>query len=401
MQGNWRITGLIATGLFFTGITFASTLNYGAIVGIDTLGIPSATYAVILMVSSLVSAATSVALGWLSDRIADRRILVILCALCGALAFGLIFGFRSPLAFIVATCVVLPFGYATFSQSFSFARSFHDARFPERAEFLNSILRTIFAVAWAIVPPFVGWIAAASSVFNVYGVAAAAYLVVALIYLVMLRNPNGKIGAPRRAAGEAPAPGARARIEPAIVVGILGCTLISMATYINNVTAPLLITVTLKGSFAELGIWAGLAAALELPFMVLWGYALRWVGKHTIIVAAALLYALYLVLLSRAGSVSDVLWLQLINGPATAALMSIPISYMQDAIRGRVGLSTSLLDVVGVISSLTAAALFGVLTATAPNYPLLFVVAAGLAAAGAAVLFAAHRVLRPAPVPAG
>jgi SET family sugar efflux transporter-like MFS transporter len=258
---------------------------------------------------------------------------------------------------------------------------------------MTSILRTVFAVAWAIVPPFVGWIAANTVVFNVYGIAAVAYLICALIYAVLLINPRARIGRPAKPTGET-AELPRARVEPVIIVGIAGVTLISMATYINNVTVPLLITVTLKGSFGELGIFAGLAAALELPFMVLWGYALRRVGKHTIIVAAALLYALYLVLLSRAGSVTDLLWLQLINGPATAALMSIPISYLQDAIRGRIGLSTSLLDVVGVTSSLTAAALFGAITATAPNYPLLFVVAAGLAVAGAAILFAAHRFIK-------
>ncbi len=80
-----------------------------------------------------------------------------------------------------------------------------------------------------------------------------------------------------------------------------------------------------------------------------------------------------------------------------AALMSIPISYLQEAIRGRVGLSTSLLDVVTVASALGSAAIFGVLTAASPNYPLLFDVAAGLATAGAVVLFTAHRVLRVRP----
>jgi len=81
------------------------------------------------------------------------------------------------------------------------------------------------------------------------------------------------------------------------------------------------------------------------------------------------------------------------RGPATAALLTIPISYLQDAIKGRVGLSTSLLDVVGVVSSLAGAAPLRALTATSPNYPLLFVVGSGLAVAGAAILFAAHRLL--------
>ena len=158
-------------------------------------------------------------------------------------------------------------------------------------------------------------------------------------------------------------------------------------------TIPLVITSTLKGSFTDLGIFAALAAALELPFMVAWGYALRWLSKHTIIICGALLYAVYLILMSRASSVTEMLWLQLLNGPAHAALLTIPISYLQDAIKGRVGLSTSLLDVSNVVASLATAAVFGALTATVQDYPLLLVVAAGLSAGGAVALFVAHWLL--------
>jgi MFS family permease len=389
------VTALIGTGLFFTGITYASTLNYGAIVGIDTLGIPNALYSLLLMVGSLAGAAASVALGYISDRIPDRRILVIGTALMGALGFGIIFVFRSQIAFIVATCAIMPFGGALFSQSFSYSRSYYNAHHPERAEFMITILRTIFSVAWVIVPPIVGWLAAVTTVFNAYGVAAVAYLVGAAIFVVLLRNPDAKVGVAPRKDGKPAAPLAKARIEPAIMGGIIGVTLIFTAVSIRTVTIPLLITSTLKGSFADLGIFAGLAAGLELPFMVAWGYALRWLSKHTIIICGALLYAVYLVLISRAGSVTEVLWLQLLNGPATAALLTIPISYLQDAIKGRVGLSTSLLDVAHVVAGLATAALFGALTATVQDYPLVMVVAAGMSAAGAVALFTAHWLLAP------
>jgi len=389
------LTVPIALSLFFTGITYASTLNYGAIVGIDTLGIPNALYSLVLTVSSLAAAAASVVLGYVSDKIPDRRVLVIGTALMGAVAFGLIFFFRSQPAFIIAVCVIMPFGGALFSQTFSYARSYYNARHPARAEFMITILRTIFSVAWVIVPPIVGWYAAVSSVFNAYGVAAIAYLVCAAIFVVLLGNPDAKIGVARAKDGEAAAPVAKARIQPAILGGIIGVTLIFTAVSLRTVTIPLLITSTLKGSYADLGIFAGLAAALELPFMVAWGYALRWLSKHTIIICGALLYAVYLVLISRAGSVTDVLWLQLLNGPATAALLTIPISYLQDAIKGRVGLSTSLLDVSHVVAGLATAALFGVLTAAVQDYPRLMVVAAGLSAAGAVALFVAHWLLEP------
>ena len=104
------VTALIGTGVFFTGVGFASTLSYGAIVGIETLGIPNASYALLLMVSSLVGAAASVALGYISDRVRDRRVLVLGCALMGALGFALIYFFRTPLAFIIAIAAIVPFG---------------------------------------------------------------------------------------------------------------------------------------------------------------------------------------------------------------------------------------------------------------------------------------------------
>lgn len=387
------VTMSLGLGLFFTGVTYAATLNYGAIVGIDALGIPNGLYSLLLMVFSLASAAASVVLGYISDKIPDRRILVIGTALMGALAFGSIFAFRNQAAYIVAICVIMPFGGALFSQSFSYSRSYYNARHPARAEFMITILRTIFSVAWVIVPPLVGWFAATTTVFNTYGVAALAYLACAAIFVVLLRDPDAKVGvAPPRAGQPAP-PLARARIEPAIMGGIIGVTLIFTAVSIRTVTIPLVITSTLKGSFTDLGIFAALAAALELPFMVAWGYALRWLSKHTIIICGALLYAVYLILMSRASSVTEMLWLQLLNGPAHAALLTIPISYLQDAIKGRVGLSTSLLDVSNVVASLATAAVFGALTATVQDYPLLLVVAAGLSAGGAVALFVAHWLL--------
>ena len=194
-RARWQVTLFIASGLFFAGTVNASVLNYGGIVGIDTLGIPNATYSVLLVVASLVGAAASVALGYVSDKVRDRRILVAVTALMGTLGYGLIFVFRTPLAFIIATCLVMPFGNALFSQTFSYARSYYNARDPERAEFMNSVLRAVFTVAWIIVPPLTGLLAAATTVFNPYGVAALAFAGCALVYVVLLFDLSRSMGA--------------------------------------------------------------------------------------------------------------------------------------------------------------------------------------------------------------
>jgi SET family sugar efflux transporter-like MFS transporter len=388
-----RVTHLLGANAFFSGVSFAATVNYASIVGIDVLGIPNALYSVLLVVSSIVGAVTSVILGYASDRVRDRRYLVIACALAGALGFGLIYVFRSPLVFIVSSCVIMPFGFAVFSQSFAYTRAYYNRAAPARAEFMNSVMRTLFSMAWAVVPPAVGWLAAASNVFDVYAIAAIACLLCAAIFLALSRQEEGASPPPTAGKEALSSNTPRSGIDYAILVGILGIFLIFTGIQINNVNMPLLVTSTLGASYAELGILSGIAAAIELPFMILWGYSLRWVSKHNVIVIAALIYALYLFLLSRVTSVSEAYWLQPFNAIAISALLSIPISYMQDAIRNRVGLSTSLLDVVRVTSVIASASLFAWLTSARPDYALMFMLAAVLAVTGAAVLFAAHRLL--------
>lgn len=391
------VTAFMSAALFFTGITYASTLPYAGIVAIDGLGISDGAYALILSVSSLVSAAAAVALGYLSDRIADRRLLVIATALLGALGYGLIYVARNPLAYIIAYCVIMPFGGALFSQTFAYARSYYNARRPDRAEFLVTMLRTTFAIAWVLVPPVAGWIAATYAVFDVYALASAAYLACALTYALLLADGTTRIGTATKSA--TPAEPAANGIELPMLVGIGGVLLIMVAIQLNATTAPLAIVRNFGGTAAEVGIYASLAALLEIPCMLAWGLAAQRFKKHWLIVASATVYALYLFLFGQARTVTDVYWLQGFNAVATAGLMSIPIGYMQEAIRGRVGLSTSLLDVVAVASRLIAAGIFGLVTAGAGYLPI-FPIAAALSLSGVAVLYLAHGVIRRNPAAA-
>lgn len=85
--------------MFLSGISFAATLPYGAIVGIEILGIQNEAYALLLTISSIVGAIVAVGMGYFSDKIKDRRLMVIAAALAGALGFGLIYFIRTKLIF--------------------------------------------------------------------------------------------------------------------------------------------------------------------------------------------------------------------------------------------------------------------------------------------------------------
>jgi hypothetical protein len=178
-----------------------------------------------------------------------------------------------------------------------------------------------------------------------------------------------------------------------MLVGICGVLLINVAIKVSGTATPLAMLSHFGGNIGDVGIAAGIGALLEIPLMLLWGLAGRRFRKHTLIAAGALIYALYQVLLTQASGVTEVFWLQVPRAFAIAVLMSVPISYMQEAIRGRVGLSTSLLDVTIVASGMLSAGIFG-LVAAPGRYLELFWVAAALAACGAAVLVVAHNVLQ-------
>ena len=79
------------------------------------------TYAAVMAINAFSGVAAGVALGWLSDKINDRRWLVILCALVGAVGFWLVWAWQSPFAFITAYCLLLPFSNALFSQTFAYS----------------------------------------------------------------------------------------------------------------------------------------------------------------------------------------------------------------------------------------------------------------------------------------
>ncbi len=95
--------------------------------------------------------------------------------------------------------------------------------------------------------------------------------------------------------------------------------------------------------------------------------------------------ALFLALASVLTDMTVFYWLLILNGLGTAAPMSINISYIQEAIKGRVGLSTSLMDVVAIAGNLLGATAFGVLT-SGGNYRFALLVGGGVAVIGAGIM---------------
>ncbi|MBW4656779.1 MAG: MFS transporter [Kaiparowitsia implicata GSE-PSE-MK54-09C] len=379
------VTALLGTNMFFSGVTYAATMPYASLVGVETLGMSPGFFASVMSAGAILGTFVSLGLGYLSDQLRDRRLLVLMTAMAGILAHGLIYLWPTQASFAVAMALIMPIASAAYGQSFGYVRVYYARHLSERADFMVTALRTVFTLAWIVVPPLAGWVAARFSIFDVYLASTLSYLMMAAIFALLISDKTTavQVALPVRAEGASWL--SAFTLRPGILAGLIGLVVMTGAMRLLTLTIGLYIVADLGGSITDVGLYAGITAATEAPLMLVLAWLTTRLTKETLLAGAGLIMALFIGLASQLTSVSGLFWLLGLNGLGTAALMSVNISYVQDAIRGRVGLSTSLMDVVAIAANLFGAGAFGVL-AGGGDYRLALMVAAATSALGAAIL---------------
>ena len=379
------VTALLGMNMFFSGVTYAATMPYASLVGVDTLGMSPGWFATVMSSGAILGTFVSLGLGYLSDKLPDRRLLALMTAAAGIVAHGLIYAWQTQWAFAIAMALIMPVAGACYSQGFGYARVFYVKHRPERADFMVTALRTVFTLAWIIVPPLAGWVAATFSIFDVYLASSASYAIVALVFALLMSDQTTAVQIPAPVRTEGASRLSVFALRPGILAGLVGLAVMTGAMRLLTLAVSLFIVTDLDGGVTDVGLYAGITAGTEAPFMLLLGYLTTRMTKETLLAGAGLVMALFMGLTSQLTSVTALFWLLALNGLGTAALMSVNIPYVQDAIKGRVGLSTSLMDVVAIAANLLGAAAFGLL-ASGGDYRFTLMVAAGLSVAGAAIM---------------
>lgn len=388
-NSSMPVTVLLGTNMFFSGVTYAATLPYASLVGVETLGMSPAFFASVMSTGAIFGTFVSLGLGYLSDKLRDRRLLVLMTALAGVLAHGMIYLWPTQASFAVAIALIMPIAGAAYGQSFGYVRVYYVTHMPARADFMVTVLRTVFTLAWIVVPPLAGWVAAQFSIFDVYLASTLSYGMMAAIFAVLISDKATAVQVPMPVRAEGASRLSVFALRPGILAGLIGLVVMTGAARLLSLTVALYIVTDLGGSVTDVGLYAGITAATEAPLMLVLAWLTTRVTKETLLAGAGLVMALFIGLVSQLSSVSGLFWLLGLNGLGTAALMSVNISYVQDAIKGRVGLSTSLMDVVAIAANLLGAAAFGLL-ASGGDYRLALIIAAAISVLGAAIMAAGN-----------
>ncbi|WP_183841191.1 MFS transporter [Rhizobium etli] len=377
-----RIPTVTLVALAFT---YASTVPYQSIIGINELGLSNGTYSGLVFFSAIVNVTTSLTLGIWSDRLKERRPLVLALSVAGMLGFGSIAIIHSPAIFIVSTLLLVPMSNSTYSLLFASLRARTNQIERGEAAAVTATVRALFSGSWALAPGLIGlYLVNSASMTPAYGIAAFASLVCFCLYFFFAPG-NGT-------AGPAPDPvgflvSLKRIFTPYVLSRVIVMSLLFGLQRLNGMLAPLIITNAADGTVVDVGFIAGLTAFLEMPFMVMWGMAQRRFRTVHVLAFGALIYCAYLMLLGFASARWHIYALLLLNACGAAAILSVPITYLQDLIADRPGLGTSLLSLNTFIGTGISAAIFAFGTSVTDYSGTAFVGAAAGLASIAALLY--------------
>jgi MFS family permease len=334
-----------ALAILFFGFAGAATVPYQAVIGIRELGMTDGSYSLLMLCAAVINVSASVMMGIFADRLGEYRRPMIYIALFGISGYFLVYFAASAPAFVAAKLVLLPIYGALNSLIFAHVRTDTKGMNSNDVVAVNSIMRATISLSWVLVPGIVGIFLAASgnmlSAFLFAGICAAISFLLIALFLPKTAVAVARTGEVRfgfiASLGEV--------LSKRVLLRVIAIALICSMLHVNDAVRSLIITGKAGGTVSDIGIVAGIVAALEIGFILFWGWVERRIPQTVTLAIGAAIYALYLVLQGFATAPWHIYAQTLISGLGAAALISIPITYLQDLIADRPGLGSSLIAV--------------------------------------------------------
>ena len=388
----WRTPALRLVALVVMGVGSinASLFPYQSLVAVQRVGLSEAAFALVLIVAAVAGVTAAITIGIVTDRRARRRAAALLtggAALAGPVAMWLA---PSPVTLILCHGLLLPSSGALYGQAFALARlACADLPAPRR-DALIAALRALLSLSF--VATMLGWTLAfrlQADVMAVYPVAALAALGL-LAVLWRLWPRDGQNAWRDLPSGLSPLQALAELAKPAVLlrVGLLGSIAAGPVLYLA--LAPLVFDAAPGRDAADVALYVGLVAGFEVPFMLGLSLALRHLSRGALIAMGAAIYAAHVVLMPVLADSALIWTVPILAGLGGAAILTLPLSYLQDLLSARPGTASALLAVQKVVGDTLAATAFAIGT-LAPGYLLAASVGAGIMVTGALALMAVDR----------
>jgi len=345
--------------IFAFGFAGAATSPYQAVIAIRELGLSNGLYSALIFAAAAVNVTVSILLGNLADKLGEFRRLMLSVAVFGIFGYGAVYVFPAQATFVLSALLLLPIYNALNSLLFANVRATTNGMPRADVATVNSGVRAMISLSWVLVPGFVGILLSRStSMLPAYLFASLACLVCLCLIAAFLPRQSGTDNAATHHLSYLAA--LAEVISPRVFLRVIAVALISSTLHVNGAILPLIVTGPAHGTVGDIGILVGIVALLEVVFIVVWGRAQRIMSNVTALAIGTIIYVVYLLLLGFASAPWHVYALTLVSGVGAAALISIPITYLQDLIAERPGLGSALISVNIFVSAGLSALLFAI-----------------------------------------
>ncbi|WP_068774129.1 sugar efflux transporter [Paenibacillus sp. FJAT-26967] len=346
----------------FLGIAFSFVLPFNSMFGIDEIGMSNTAFGVFMMVSTLCGVGISTYIGKLSDRASDRKMILILCALAGAIGYiGFAYS-RNYYVLLAISAIFLGIASSTFPQVFAYGREvLVKAKLPAKEiPFYMNILRVLFALSWTVGPAIAAYVLLYFGFKGMFLVAASCYIIVVGIVLLSLKKTSKEKAAPKPP--QASVPLRQVIFQPFIFVNLIAFTLISVANTIGSLNMAQFVTKVLNGEEKDIGIIFSIPPVFEIPFMLGFGILALRIKSDNLIRLGSLLAFAYFGAIFFATEIWHIFPIQILSAAYISITSGIAITYFQDFIPEMPGTATALYSNTSKIGSLLGFLLFGLLS---------------------------------------
>lgn len=324
----------------FMGVAFLTGLAVAFLVPVLSLFLSEELKVRPLLVGSFftVNAVMGIVVGQLlakySDNISNRKPLIIICGIAG-IAGSLLYAYDRHFSVLVSLGILLMSLCGTMTpQMYALAREYTDSQNKPAVTF-TTVMRAQFSLAWVVGPPLAFFIAAHFDFMHLFSGVAVLYIGCVWIiirYLPVIPRQKAPI------AKESDSIWQNQRLLLLFISSFLLWTCNSM--YL--ISMPLYISKSLHWPQGLAGWLMGLAAALEIPVMLLAGrYSARVGNRKLMLISATAAVGFYSILLFF--HQQQVLFLaQILNALFIGILAGIGMTCFQDLLPGYAGQASTL-----------------------------------------------------------
>ena len=382
-----RAAGLV---IALQGAVACSFGPYFSTLAVNSYGFGDRGYAVLLALSSLVSVSASVIGGIRADQTANRRRVTLTAVLSLILGTLLMTVTPGPLVFALTATLLLPISSITFGQVFALARLAATRYPPDQRDGIMAVIRALFAAPFIVVLPL--WSLAFAAGAQVTLIFPVGLLLSAVMLFAVLRlwPPDGATTWDDRPSGLTFSAALSEMGRPRIAARVIALGAVFSASTVYMAIISLIMTPAVGRSTADVAIYVGLVAGLEVPFMLMIPSLTRAIPRTRLIFAGAALYCVHVALLPILVATPFVWLLVLPAAIGGAVTLTVPIAYLQDLLADRPGAGASLMALQRLAGDVTAATCFALGTALA-GYGTVALLGVAASLIGAAALWAVDR----------